>query len=248
MKLCQSIEEGVPAVMEAQGARTDKTWSLVPAGKEDLTDTVVVDGKEYPFFWWRCDPQVAALRRYAPPRKPCSMKLNRTGRKSEGIERLLYREIDICRRTLGGEVRTVCCFENNGEISRLATMENDRVAIFELSAVLNDETDEQGRHTFWGENGMASDRVVSAKIPAQALYLFTEDKKDPELFNDLCLPMFGLGRLDAIKADCIAEILMGRIDPEEWKADDEAIRAVMRAVRRSAETGSRVAVKEEEAK
>ncbi len=245
MKLCRSIEEGVPAVMEAQGAATDKKWSLRPAGEGELTDTVTVEGKEYPFFWWRCDPQVEALRKYAPARKPCSMKLNRTGRRSEGLDRLLYREIDVCRRTLGSGIRTVCCFQNAGAISMLATMENDRVAIFELSAVLNDETDEQGRHTFWGENGMASDRVVSAKIPAQALYLFTEDKKDPELFNDLCLPLFGLGRLDAVKTDCVAEILMGRIDPEEWKADDAAIRKVLAAVRRSAEAGGvRVAVKE----
>ena len=244
MKLCETIEEGVRSAMLMQGAESDRAWSIRPAGEGDLTDTLILEGKEYPFLWWRSDPQMAKLRSLAPSRKPCSMKLNRSGHKSDGLDRVLYREIDVCRRTLQSDFKTVCCFRNGGAMSMLVTMENDRVALFELCAALNDGTEEQGRHTFWGENGMASDLVVSSKIRSQALYLYTEDKKDPELYNDLCLPMFGLDRTDAIKADCVAEILMGRVDPEEWIAADREIRAIMDAVRRSAESETRVAVKD----
>ncbi len=239
MKKCNTIEEGVASVIEMYRYSINKEWQYLPAGDGDLCDKLILDGEEYPFFWWRCDTQVAALIRMAPERKPSSMKLNRSCPKSEGLDRLLYRELDIAEQVLGSPIAKVMCLRNEPALNMLATTENERVAIFELAAVLNENTAEQGRHTLWGSDGMASDRVVSQKVASEAIYLFTEEEEAPETYNDIFNYMYGLSKTDATKAAAILEILLGNLDISHWKELDAHYRRCMAAAEDSALTGSR---------
>jgi len=242
MKKCNCIDDGVQAALTIFQQTPQVRWQYVPAKAGELVDTLVLDGEVYPLFWWRCDPQVGSMYSKAPGAKICSMKLNRAGAKSEGLEKLLYKELDIAEWVMRSRVRTVMNFRNGGSMNMLATMESERVAIFELTASLHDETPEQGRHTFWGEDGMASDRVVSQKIASEAVYLFTEDAKDPQTFNDIFIYMYGLSRTDVLKATMIAEILMGRRDISDWKERDQHYRRCIAAAEESARTVRRLEV------
>ena len=220
IKHCSTIEEGVQNALEIFGVTPKVAWRLIPAGEGAYTDTLELDGEAYPLFWWRCDPQVGSMYGKAPSRKICSMKLNRVAAKSQGLKKLLYKELDIAEFIMGTKVKTVMSFQNGNSMNMLATMENDRVALFELGATLHDETPEQGRHTYWGEEGMASDRVVSQKVASEAIYLFTEEAKDAETFNDIFIYLYGLSRTDTLKATIIAEILMGRRSVADWRQRD----------------------------
>ncbi len=242
MKKCATIEEGVASVLEVYRYKIDKTWKYVPATGDDLCDRVIIDGEEYPFFWWRSDLQIGPMTAMAPERKPCSMKLNRTCPVSEGLDRLLYRELDSAEQMLGSSISKVMCFTNKNALNMLATMENERVAIFELAAALNDETNEQGRHTYWGQEGMASDKVVSQKVPSEALYLFTDDQPQAQTYNDIFIYMYGLSRVDATKAAAIVEILLGRMDVSTWKEKDAHFRRCIAAAKESAQNVRRVAI------
>lgn len=244
MKKCLTIEDGVRSALNIYEVEPKVQWSYVPAEKGELVDRLVLDGVSYPLFWWRCDPQVATMQELAPERKICSMKLNRSGAKSEGLEKLLYKELDIAEFIMGTRVRTMMNFRKGDSMNMLCTMENDRVALFELTAALHDDTPEQGRHTYWGEDGMASDRVVSQKIPSEAIYLFTQEDKDPELYNDLFLYMYGLNRTQVLKAATIAEILMGRRDISDWSERDAHYRRCIAVAEQSAQAVRRLAVEE----
>lgn len=244
MEKCTTIEEGVQNVLTQLRIQLDKKWQFVPAGENDLTDTLVLDGESYPLFWWRADPQIATIAKLAPSRDICSMKLNRTCSRSLGLDKLLYRELDIAEFVMGTRVKTMMNFRNGNSMNMLCTMENDRVALFELAATLHDDSPEQGRHTYWGSNGMASDRVVSQKLPSEALYLFTEDKADPTLYNDLFLLMYGLDRTTTLKAATITEILLGRRDISDWKVRDQHYRRCIRIAQESAQKVCRLAVEE----
>lgn len=245
LKICTTIEEGVRNALEIFDFQTQVQWRYVPAKAGQYTDRLVLDGVEYPLFWWRCDPQVGAMYSKAPSRKICSMKLNRVGAKSRGLEALLYKELDIAEWTMGSRIKTVMNFRKGGSMNMLATMENERVALFELAASLHDHTPEQGRHTYWGEEGMASDRVVSQKVASEAIYLFTEDAKDPETFNDIFIYMYGLSRTDTLKAVIIAEILMGRRSVADWpERDAHYIRCIEKA-EQSAQQVRRLFVEED---
>lgn len=242
MKKCVTIEDGVRSALATYQVEPKVQWELIPAGEGDYTDTLVLDGVKYPLFWWRCDPQVGSMYAKAPSRKICSMKLNRAGAKSAGLEALLYKELDIAEWTMGSSVRTVMNFRKGNSMNMLSTMQNDRVALFELTACLHDDTPEQGRHTYWGEDGMASDRVVSQKVASEAIYLFTEDARDPQTYNDIFIYMYGLDRTDTLKATIIAEILMGRRSVDDWNERDAHYRKCIAAAAVSAETVRRVEV------
>lgn len=244
MKKCNSVAEGVAAILAVYDFVPEKTWQLLPAGDGDLTETLVLDGTAYPFYWWRADTQLVQMAALAPGRNPCAMKLNRTGAASFGLERLLYKELDAAEWMLASPVEKVMCMKNGKSMNVIATMENGRVAVFELAATLHEGTREQGRHTYWGTDGMASDLVVSQKLPAEALYLFTEDKAEPELYNDIFIYTYGLSMSDTTRAACIAEILMGRRDISDWREKDAHYRRVLAAVRRSEETGLCVRLEE----
>lgn len=242
MKKCATIEEGVASVLEVYRYKTDKSWKYIKAEGDDLCDKIIIDGEEYPFFWWKSDLQIGPMTDMAPSRKPCSMKLNRTCPASEGLDRLLYREIDIAEQMLGSSISKVMCFTNQNALNMLATMENERVAIFELAAALNDETTEQGRHTYWGQEGMASDKVVSQKVPSESIYMFTEDKAEAQTYNDVFIYMYGLSRVDATKASAIIEILLDKRDISTWKEKDAHYRRCIAAAKESAKNVCRVTV------
>jgi len=239
MKKCKTIEEGIASVIEMYRFKFDTKWKYLPAEEGDLCDKLILNGEEYPFFWWRGDTQISGMTGLAPNRKPCSFKLNRTCPKSEGLDRLLYRELDIAEQMLGAPIKKVMCFLNEPALNMIATTEKEQVAIFELAAVLNDDTVEQGRHTYWGSDGMASDRVVSQKTASEAVYLFTEDQKDPETYNDIFNYMYGLSKTDATKAATIVSILLGAIDISDWKEKDAHYRRCIAAAKDSAACGSR---------
>lgn len=239
MKKCKTIEEGIASVIEMYRFSFDTEWQYLPAEEGDLCDKLILNGEEYPFFWWRGDTQISGMTGLAPARKPCSFKLNRTCAKSEGLDRLLYRELDIAEQMLGAPIKKVMCFHNEPALNMIATTEKEQVAIFELAAVLNDDTVEQGRHTYWGSDGMASDRVVSQKTASEAVYLFTEDEKNPETYNDIFNYMYGLSKTDATKAATIVSILLGAIDISDWKEKDAHYRRCMTAAKESAASGSR---------
>ena len=241
MKLCKTIADGVRAALAIYNS-PEPDWMFLPAGEGDCCDHLTVGGETYPLFWWRTDTQVKHLIEFAPDTRPCSMKLNRSCAKSEGLDRLLYRELDIATACLGAPIDRVMCFRREHALNMLATMKNERVAIFELAAVLNDNTPEQGRHTFWGEDGMSSDRVVSQKVASESIYLFTEEEEKPEVFNDIFLYMYGLNKTEATKAAAIVEILMGQVDPTPWIEMDAHYRRCMAAVAASAQMATRTEV------
>jgi len=238
MEKCLTIKDGVDRVLKIFETEP-VSWELLPG---DYTDILVLEGKEYPLFWWRADPQVDMMHDLAPERKPCSMKLNRTCPKSWGLEKLLYKELDIAEYMLGSRVKSMMNFRQGDSMNMLCTMENERVALFELGATLHDDTDEQGRHTYWGEAGMASDKVVSQKLPSRAVYLFTRDKAEPTTYHDLFIYMYGLSHTDVMKAVCIAEILLGRRDISDWNEKDAHYRRCIQVAAGSAQQVRRLEV------
>jgi len=87
--------------------------------------------------------------------------------------------------------------------------------------------------------------VVSQKINAEALYLFTQEKKEPELYSDLFIYTYGLGRTDTIKAAAITEILLGRRSIQDWKARDVHYRRCIAAAAASAQQVRRITAEED---
>ena len=246
MEKCMTIEDGVKAALSVYHFVPDVSWEYIPAKETDLTDWLLLDGEAYPLFWWRSDTQIRALLERAQSRKLCSMKLNRSGAKQDGLDRLTYKEMDIAELMLQSAIEKVMCFRKEHSLDMLATMENGCVAVFELGAVLHENTTEQGRHIYWGQAGMASDRVVSQKVASEAIYLFCEEEEKATVYNDIFVYMYGLDKTAATKAACIAEILMGWMNISDWKSKDQHYRRCIEAAKESARSVTRVNIECEE--
>ena len=244
MRKCTTISEGVKSALELYQITPNYDWEYIEGGKDDFTDFLRLGDVIYPLFWWREDSQVGALIGGGPSRNTCSIKLNSSCKKSYGLEKLMYREFDIAEQIARSEINNVTCFRNGNSANILATMKNEIVALFELASCLNEETDDQGRRSLWGTNGMVSDRVVAHKLSGEEIYLFTNDKKYPETFTDLFIHMYGLNKEQIYKATYITKILMGSIDTSKFFEDDKRLKLNVKATIESSKIENRVYVKE----
>jgi len=247
VKPCVTVEDGVRAIMEVYEFTPTQAWEYIPRKEGQFCDTLLLDGKAYPLLFWRCDTQVVQMYDFAPEREPVSMKTSQTARKTESLQNLLYRELDVCEHILRTKVKSIMAFRNGGAMNLMATMENECVCVLELCNVLNEKSQEQGRRIFWGKKGMASDGVVSQKVKNASVYLFTEDEEKPETFNDIFQYTYGLGREDVLRACMISEILMGMRDVSHWNETNSHLQACLQAAERSAATMERVFLQEAEA-
>lgn len=240
MKKIDTIEQGVKSALELYEKDPCVKWNIVGLDENRYTDGLILEEKEYPLFWWREDAQVSALIDGAPSRKTCSIKINSSVKKSYGLKRLMYREFDIAEQIARSTIAAVTCFINGKSANIIATMANGIVACFELAACLNEQTDDQGRRSFWGQNGMMSDRIVSHKLSGEEIYLFTDDKKTPETFTDLFIHMYGLDKEAIYKSTYVARVLMNEIDISNVFETDDRLKRCVKAAFDSAETGSRI--------
>lgn len=62
MKKCLTVQDGVNAVLDIYEEKTTAVWKYIPAGTGDLTDKLLLNGVEYPLFYWRCDTICATAR------------------------------------------------------------------------------------------------------------------------------------------------------------------------------------------
>lgn len=244
MEKCVSISEGVKKALNLYNVTPKFDWEYIEGGKDDYTDFIRLDNTVYPLFWWRERSQVGALINGGPSRNTCSIKLNQSCKKSYGLNKLMYREFDIAEQIARSEVNNVTCFKKGNSANVIATMKNEIVLLMEVSSCLNEETDDQGRRTLWGTDGMVSDRVVSHKLSGEEIYLFTDDKKNPETFTDLFIHMYGLNKDEVYKATYITRILMGSVDVSNFLSDDARLKNNVLATLKSAEIEDRVYVKE----
>ncbi len=244
MQTIDTIEQGVQAVFKDRGKEIDKQWKYLPAQGEELVDILVVDGEEIPLFWWRYDNQVFPLKNKEQNMDSVSCKLNTVSSKVNGLDRLLIRHFDIAEWFLKSSVRKLNCYRKGNSAEVLLTMENEKVAMVELAATLGENANEQGRMTIWGKKGMASNRVVSQKDMPQSIYVY-DSEGNLQTYNDLCITLYGLSRMQVIKVAAITDVLCGNYDVAGSKQAMEKYKRYLDYSKRSAEENKPYFVKGE---
>ena len=244
MRRCSTVKEGVISALELYEVTPKYEWDIIDATNDDYTDYLVLNGEKYPLFWWRENSQVSALINGATSREVCSIKLNQSVKKSYNLEKLMYREFDIAEQIASSEINNITGFRNGNSANLIATMKNEVVATFELASCLNEGTNDQGRRSLWGCNGMVSDRVVAHKMSGEESYLFTDESPEAETFTDIFIHMYGLSKEDIYKATYIAKILMGMVDVSNFIETDKRLKLNLKAALKSFEKEDRVYVKE----
>lgn len=242
MEKVTSIEQGIAQYFKLDERGEPKKYKLIKKKDGEFTDFIELDGKVYPVFSWRSEPQTASVANSAKNRMgdSCSLKISGAVPKDFGLDRFLYRELDVAEWVLDSKIKHLTAFVNKNAANVIVRTENDKVAVLELAASLPVGAAEQVRHTAWGTVGMASDRVVSNKIRPQGVYYYNDVDPVPTTFNDDLYYMYGLNQDDTAEAVCILQMLIGAFSGEEFLKKDEQLKKYIKAVYLSAETGERV--------
>lgn len=221
----KSVKDGVLSLLKKNKIDCKVTWEYVKKSRSDLTDFVIIDGKKYPLFYWRCDPQIEAIARNAKNNIGGSVSTKISGMiaRDYGIEAFLYKELDIAEWILDSEIKKITAYVNKNAINATLLMKNGKVALLELGATLPDGAEEQTRHTAWGKQGLESTRVVSTKVRPQAVYMFT-DRQEPYVFNDATKELYGLTLADATAAVAVFKIITDKIDLSSNEERDKKLR------------------------
>lgn len=245
MDKINTIEEGVASIYAKNEFGEVPNWKLIAKKDGEFTDHVEIDGKIYPVFAWRGDPQICYVANNARGNMGscCSLKISGAISKDFGLDNFLYKEFETAEWALNSEIKHLTAFINDNSCNVIARMENDKVAVLELGANLPVGAEEQTRHTAWGTKGMASSRIISQKVRSQTVYLFN-DGPTPTTYNDEMTALYGLSHDDCSKTVVIASMLLNKIDYKLWNDKHEKLVGYVKAAHLSAETGERVIVKE----
>lgn len=244
MEKITSIEEGVKRLYEVGEYGEVPSFEYYPAKEGEYVDTFKFNGKIYPLFWWRSEPQIASVVNSAKNRmgSACSMKISGAVSKDCSLDKFLYRQIDIAEWALNSKIKHLTSFVYENAANCILRMENETVAILELGSSLPPKAQEQTRHTVWGTQGMKSTRVVSNKIRPQAVYYY--DNEGMQTFNDNMYYLYGLTEDEVPKVIALTKVLLGKFNPEEWLEKDKILKSYVKDVHNSSDKGCRIDVKE----
>ena len=87
MEKITSIEQGVAQYFKLGGLGEAKKYKLIKRKDGEFTDFIEFDGKKYPVFSWRSEPQTASVAGSAKNRMgdSCSFKIRARFRKISGL-------------------------------------------------------------------------------------------------------------------------------------------------------------------
>lgn len=241
MKKVTSVEEGIKITLAMNEIADKGNWRII--NTDDLVDVIEIDGRTYPFFWWREDSQLRIMKEMEQQIDSVSAKFDVINEAGQGLDKLMYRVFDEADWLIGSTIKKMMCFSNEKSMNILATYHNDKVVLFELGSTLASGTVNQGRRTVWGKQGMASDRVVSQKLASSAVYVFTDSNKAEE-YNDEVMHLYGLEKDDVMRVSAAYKILAGETNIEECRETDIRIRKYIKLAKQSAQSGERIIVEE----
>lgn len=215
MEQVKTIREGVEKLLNIVKLENVPTWDIVYASGNDLYDKLILNGEEYPIFWWRYNSQQAGLKSHSVIIESVTAKLNLCTLRSEGLDRLIFREFDLAEWFMNSEVNYFNAFINNTSANILVTMKNENAVQMELGATLPNGSEDQGKHTIWGKKGMTGDRVISEKLVQQSLFVFT-DNPSPKTYSDNAFLLYGLNRREVDITTTVYHMIKGDVDLNEW--------------------------------
>lgn len=201
----------------------------------------------YPLTPWRYNRRLFEVRNLAVKTKSlrdiCSYKSQRIETSDVNIYSVLYEELDTCEWILADKIISVFADINaNKYITLILKTKCGILCNINISATLPLNATPITRHEIVGKEGMISDRAINELIPAESLYLFSEEIE--ESFTDNDLYMLGLTPNEVMVADNIIQLLTNKPDVSLLEMENARNEYLVSCVKKSAKKGGIVIVGE----
>ncbi len=202
-------------------------------------NVAVIDGNDVPLLAHRSERRFIELKNIVQCGTLFGVSVMRVARiveKDADINKVLYREFDLCQFILGQKIKSVMAMRNDNVINVIATCENDVVCTIEVSATLKSGTKAIDKHEIISQRGIACDVVVDAQLKQDSIYVYGENEKK---YTDVDFELFGLS-IEEI-AIVRAAFTAAQNDEAECRiAADKELNNLVLAVNKSADAAERV--------
>lgn len=220
----------------------------VNAGSYSLEKrAIVLNNQRIPLLPWRSERRFIEMKKMLNDGTLGSLssaRAMRTGWRSETLEEILYREIDLCLWITEKRPVTINGVVNGSCANVLMQLEDGSYCQIEAAAQLNDEELRFERHEVITDHGMATDQAIDTQIRQQSIYVFTEE--DQTTYTDVDFELYGLNDEEiALVRSAFAVLTDSKTGPQFLKTDRK-VRALLKKVYQTTEAEHPAVVEEEE--
>ncbi len=156
-------------------------------------NTVTFHEKTIPLLPWRAERRFLELHNLVSGGRiedVSVLRVSHIAKKGTDLDALLRREVDICRYLLDADAKIEHTVASANTKNVVLTLSNGVVCTLELAATLPEGATPIDKHEIIARRGVACDRVVDTQVPAQSLYLFSEE--EIAAYTDTDYELYGL--------------------------------------------------------
>ena len=154
--------------------------------------SVSVDGTKTPLLPWRYERRFEELKKLVDSKTVDGISVFRIisiGHKTDDMEALLTRELDVCRFVLGTEIKEVFAIGNGAALNVSLKLENGVVCTIELATTLPENEERISKHEIITARGIACDMNVDTQAMQSSVYIYGERNAR---YTDVDYELFGL--------------------------------------------------------
>lgn len=118
------------------------------------------------------------------------MRVCRIDNSNEDINRLIYRELDLCEWILGSRVESIFAISNGDRAyNMIAKLKSGIVCTIEVATTLSEDAKVIDKHEIIAQHGVACDRVVDTQVAQQSIYVF-KDTNEIATYQDVDFELY----------------------------------------------------------
>ena len=219
--------------VKADGTLTATAPDYIGAGAE----LKLADGTVAKLLPWRQERRFVELKKLVDGKTLEDVSTLRFAAMSaeKSLEKLLYRELDLCACLGESPIVSVFAVTNGKTANAIVKLADDKSCSIECSAALPAGTGEMDRHEIIARRGVACDRTVDTQVPQSSIYQFTRDGE--KRYTDTDTELFGFSADEIILIRAAFEVLQHPELAGIWNEADAKLIEITKAALESGKNG-----------
>ena len=219
--------------VKADGTLTATAPDFIGAGAE----LKLADGTVAKLLPWRQERRFVELKKLVDGKTLEVVSTLRFAAMSaeKSLEKLLYRELDLCAFLGESPIVSVFAVTNGKTANAIVKLADDKSCSIECSAALPAGTGEMDRHEIIARRGVACDRTVDTQVPQSSIYQFTRDGE--KRYTDTDTELFGFSADEITLIRAAFEVLQHPELAEIWNEADAKLTEITKAALESEKNG-----------
>ena len=219
MKL-KEMNEALQGLRDKYAVQADGVLVASTAGSWGAAAELEINGKRCKLLPWRVERRFIELKKLVDGKTLEDVSTLRFASmvSGGGVEKLLYRELDLCAFLGEAQVRSIFAVMNGATANLVVKLADGKSCSVECSAALPAGTLPMDRHEIIARRGVACDRTVDTQVPQASIYEFTAAGE--KRFTDTDTELFGFETDEILLIRAAFAMLSNPSIADEWNAVD----------------------------